>query len=134
MGYDPNNYSVDEVNAKLEKASASERDAILKAEQGGKKRKGILEPAGLDPEARVDASGRSLYPWETSPDEHVYAVVVDDDPEVEAARKAQQEQDELIAAAQGGQGGDQGGVTGPGVGTAPEAPAAPGGDAGLTTV
>lgn len=117
MAYDPSEHDVAEVNAKLEKASDSERQAILRAEQGGKKRKTILEPNGLDADARVDDSGRTLYPWEVSPEDHVYAVTVDEDPEALKARKLLAERDELIAAAQGGQGGDQGGTTAPGSGT-----------------
>lgn len=129
MAYDPSNYSVDEVNTKLEKASDTERQAILKAEQGGKARKTILEPNGIDADARVDAAGRSLYPWEVNPEDHTYHVTVDDDPEVEKARKLQQERDELIAAAQASQGGDQGGTTAPGSGT-PAASATTAGAAG----
>lgn len=117
MAYDPSSHSVDEVLAKLEKSSESDRSDILKAELGGKARKTVLEPYGIDPDTRIDGSGRSLYPWEVAPEEHVYHVQVDDDPEVEKARKLQQEQDELIAAAQANQGGDQGGATAPGSGT-----------------
>lgn len=127
MAFDPNTASVDEVKAKLEKANDTERQRILTAEQTGKRRKTILEPFGIDADARVDGAGRALYPWEVAPGEHVVAVPIDDSPEVMEARKKQAEYDEMIAAAQAG---DQGGSTAPGVGT----PAAGGGDTGTTTV
>lgn len=113
--YDPSDHKVDEVNKKLEKASPDERAAILRKEQAGQARKTILEPWGLDPDARVDASGRTLYPWEVDPAEQVLAVEVDETDEEREAREAQAEFDAAAEAAAPVL-DEQGGVTAPGVG------------------
>lgn len=123
--FDPSTKSVDEVNAKLEKASESERTAILKAEQGGKARKTILEPYGIDPDARVDASGRELYPWEMDPKDHAYQVQVEETDEQREWRENKAKEDEAVAAATAAQPA----ATAAGVGVAPAAPAAPVGGA-----
>lgn len=67
--YDPSTGTVDEVLKKLDKASGTERQRILAAEQSGKRRSTILDAHGVDPEQRTDASGRVLYPWEVSPED-----------------------------------------------------------------
>jgi len=124
--FDPSTATVDEVLKKLEKADAEERDRILNAERAGKARVTILEPHGIDPDARVDVSGRVLYPWEVAPEEQTFAVQVDETPEARKAREAQIEFDEKTASAtqSNAPGGDeQQGGTAPGVGTA-GAPAA----------
>lgn len=128
--YDPSDHSVDEVLKKLEKASDSERSAILKAEQTGKKRVTVLEAYGINPDANIDASGRTLYPWEVTPEDHTYHVTVDEDPDAEKYRKQLQERDELIAAATASAGGDQGGSTPAGSGTPAASGTVAGGDAG----
>lgn len=116
--FDPSDASVDEVQAKLEKAKPEERDRILAAERSGKARKTILEPYGIDPNERVDDTGRVLYPWEVTGDQMADA---DQHPEEtdeqRKAREAQAEQDAKAAAAHGST-GDQGGVTPAGSGTA----------------
>lgn len=97
--FDPNNANVEDVLKKLEKADEKERERILNAERAGKARKSILEPYDVDPEARVDASGRVLYPWEVAPEEAVVRVAVEETDEQRAAREAQTEYDAQVAAA-----------------------------------
>jgi hypothetical protein len=115
--YDPSNDDVDTVLKKLGKAKAQEQKQILAAERAGKARKGILEPYGIDPDERVDATGRVLYPWEANPVDQ--QVEVEESPEARKAREAQAEVDQQVAAAAAANAGDeQGGVTAAGVGTA----------------
>lgn len=65
--FDPNEHTADEVKAELEEATEEEKDVIVASERKGKARKSVLKAAGADPDARTDASGRVLHPWETSP-------------------------------------------------------------------
>lgn len=97
--FDPSTANVDDVLKKLDKADEQERTRILNAERSGKARKSVLEPYGIDPDARVDAEGRSLYPWEVSPEEAVQRVVVEESDEERTAREARAEYDEQVAAA-----------------------------------
>lgn len=115
--FDPNTASVEDVLKKLDKADEAERQRILRAEQGGKSRKTILEPYGIDPDARVDAAGRVLYPWEVDPEDAVVMVEPEEDDEARAAREAQAKFDEQVAAAAPGV-DEQGGGTAAGVGVA----------------
>ena len=123
--FDPSTANVDEVLKKLEKADDEERQRILDAERGGKARKSILEEYGIDPDVRVDAAGRALYPWEVAPEDEVRAVTVDESDEEREAREAQAEFDRKVAAAAPAV-DEQGGGTPLGAGTAP-APATAGG-------
>jgi hypothetical protein len=97
--YDPSTKSVDEVLKKLEGADPVEQQAILNAERAGKARKTVLEPYGIDPDARVDSTGRELYPWEVNPSDHVYQVEVEETDEQREYREAKAKEDEAIAAA-----------------------------------
>lgn len=113
--FDPSNAGVDDVLKKLERADETERQRILNAERAGKSRKTVLEAYGIDPDSRVDATGRVLYPWEVSPEDVVVMVEPDESDEAREAREAQAEFDAKVAAA----GGDeQGGVTAAGTGVA----------------
>jgi hypothetical protein len=117
--FDPSEKTVDEVLAKLEKADSEERQRILNEERQGKARKTILEEYGVDPDERVDAAGRVMYPWEATGEQRAD---FDRQPEETAEeRKAREEQaaaDARVAAAS-----PQAGVTPAGTGTAPAAPA-----------
>ena len=116
--FDPSTASVEAVQKKLEKADEAERQRILNAERGGKNRKTILEPYGIDPDARVDATGRVLYPWEVAPEDEVRPVEVEETEEERKAREAQAEWDAKVeAAAPTGFDEQQGGTAG-GVGVA----------------
>src|SRR5690606_37477901 len=97
--FDPSAANVDEVLKKLEKADDKERERILAAERGGKARKSVLEEYGIDPDARTDAAGRVLYPWEVSPDAAVKRVEVEESDEERKARERQAELDRKVAAA-----------------------------------
>lgn len=117
--FDPSTAGVDEVLKKLEKANDQERQRILAAERAGKARVTILEEYGIDPDERADAAGRVLYPWEVAPEDQVVPVEVDETDEARAAREAQAEFDDKVAAAAQSNtpGGDeQQGSTAPGVG------------------
>lgn len=111
--FDPSSANVDEVLKKLEKADDNERQRILAAERKGKARVSVLEAYGVDPDERTDESGRVLYPWEVSPEEHVQPVVVDESQEARQAREAQAEFDQQVEKAAPD---EQGGGTAPGVG------------------
>ena len=119
--FDPTHSDVDTVLKKLDKADADERSRILAAEVNGKKRKTVLEKYGIDADARYDASGRKLYPWEVTgrdmADAERHPVETDEQRE---AREAQAKLDESVAAT------DQLGGDPAGTGTAPAA------DAGTT--
>lgn len=118
--YDPNDGTVDEVLKKLEKASPDEQKRILAAERTGKARTTILEAYGVDPNERVDATGRVLYPWEVASEEQVTPVKVEESKEAAKARQAQAEFDDQAAAAAAANAGgsEQGAVTAPGTGVA----------------
>lgn len=113
--FDPSSATVPEVLKKLEKADDAERDRILSAEIGGKQRSTILSEYGIDSDTRMDASGRTLYPWEVAPTEQVQQVVVE---ESEEARKYREGQQALQEAAEKAQPtvDEQGGVTPAGTG------------------
>jgi len=64
--FDPGEKSVDAVNEQLESADDEERERILSAELAGKRRKTILEPAGVDSDERREGT-RRLNPWEVEP-------------------------------------------------------------------
>jgi hypothetical protein len=125
--FDPSTKSVDEVLKKLEGADPVEQQAILNAERGGKKRVTILEPYGIDPDARVDSAGRELYPWEVDPADHVFQVEAEETDEQREYREAKAAEDEAIAAATAAQPA----ADAPGTGVAP-APAT-GADAGTAS-
>lgn len=129
--FDPNDATVEEVQAKLAKATDAERDRILAAERGGKSRKTILEEYGIDPDERTDATGRVLYPWEVTGDDMADADRhPDETDEQRKAREAQAEQDRRVSAAAGSGGGvEQGGATPAGSGSPAPAPA-PAGNTG----
>lgn len=114
MAFDPNDANLDEVLAKLEKADDQERNRILALEQQGKRRKTILEEYGIDPDQRVDSTGRVLYPWEVDADQQVRVRQPEEDAEARKARELQAEQDQRVAAAS-----PQGGSNPPGTGAAP---------------
>jgi hypothetical protein len=97
--FDPSTAKVDEVLKKLEKADEPERQRILNAERAGQARKTILEEYGIDPDARVDGSGRTLYPWEVKAEDEVRRVEVEETDEQRQAREAQAEYDRQVAAA-----------------------------------
>lgn len=130
--FDPSTEDVETVLKKLDKADKAEQRRILTAEASGKSRKTILEPYGIDPNARFDATGRQLYPWEVTGKDMADA---DRNPEAEetdearAAREAQIAVDEAIAA---GTPDMPTGSTPAGSGTAPAAPR-PGPTGGGTT-
>lgn len=133
--FDPNDATVEEVQAKLAKANDSERDRILAAERNGKARKTILEEYGIDPDERVDATGRVLYPWEVTGDQLADADRHPEETEEQRkAREAQVEQDAKVAAASSAGSG----VTPAGSGSPGPAPASTtsttGGIAGGSTV
>lgn len=65
--FDPNEHSAKEVVEQLDEVAPEEREQIVAAELSGRKRKSVLEAAGVDPSERRDASGRVLNEWETSP-------------------------------------------------------------------
>lgn len=65
--FDPAEHKAAEVVAELEDASEGEKQQIVAAEVAGKKRKSVLAAAGVDPDVRMDASGRVLSAWEVSP-------------------------------------------------------------------
>lgn len=96
--FDPSKEDVDTVLKHLSKADAEERDRVLTAEKGGKKRKTVLEKYGIDPDARYDASGRQLYPWEVTGEDMADA---DRQPaeseEQRKLREAQAEHDATVA-------------------------------------
>lgn len=108
--FDPSQKSVDEVLKYLSTATKTERNRVLAAETAGKKRKTVLEEYGIDPDARFDASGRQLYPWEVAPDEAI-AVEVEETDEARKAREAQAELDATVAATPQGGGAAGGGGT-----------------------
>lgn len=116
--YDPNDHKAQDVLKQLEKSSPEEQQQILAAERGGQARVTILEAYGIDPDERVDASGRVLYPWEVKGDDQVVAVKVDEDAEARKAREAQAEFDEKVAAAAPTGFDEQQGGTAAGVGVA----------------
>lgn len=130
--FNPSDAGVEDVLKKLDKADEEERQRILTAERNGKKRKTILEAYGVDPDERVDSTGRTLYPWEVAPEEQTFAVEVEEDDEARKAREAQAEQDQKVAAAT-----DQGGSNPAGTGVAPAggttAAGTTGGATGATT-
>ena len=95
--FDPSNENVDAVLKKLEKADEQERTRILNAERSGKARKSVLEEYGVDPDARADADGRVLYPWEVKPEEAVQRVVVEETDEDRKMRETQAEYDRQVA-------------------------------------
>lgn len=66
--YNPDEKGASEVVEDLAEMSQEERETVAAAERQGKKRKTVLEAAGVDPEARTDASGRVLADWEVSPE------------------------------------------------------------------
>jgi len=65
--FNPEEHTAPEVVEHLEDASDEEKKAVGAAELQGKGRKTVLEAAGVDPNARMDASGRVLNPWEVDP-------------------------------------------------------------------
>lgn len=75
--YNPEEKAAPEVVADLEEMSQDERQAVAAAERQGKRRKSVLEAAGVDPDARTDAAGRVLNDWEVSPEDqaggHAYS-------------------------------------------------------------
>lgn len=95
--FDPSTAKVDEVLKKLEKADEQERTRILNAERAGQARKTILEEYGIDPDARVDSAGRTLYPWEVKPEEEVRRIEVEETDEQRKAREAKAEYDRKVA-------------------------------------
>jgi len=130
--FDPSDASVDEVLKKLDKADEAERQRILGAERAGKKRKTILEPYGIDSDARTDSAGRVLYPWEVDPEDAVVMVEPEEDAEARAAREAQLDFDKQVAAAAPVV-DEQSGGTAAGVGVADAGVAGPSGTGGATT-
>lgn len=114
--FDPSEKGVDDVLKHLGKADREERDRVLAAEKSGKKRKTILEKYGIDADARYDATGRQLYPWEVTGDDMADAGQhpVETD-EQRKAREAQAEFDTTVAAT------PQGGTSPAGSGVAPAA-------------
>ena len=66
--YDPDAHKATEVVEHLEDASEEEKAAVATAErERDHPRKTVLEAAGVDPNARTDASGRVLNAWEVAP-------------------------------------------------------------------
>ena len=99
--FNPEEKSAGEVRAHLEEADAEERARIAASERKGRKRKTVLEAAGVDPDARVDATGRTLYPWEVAPEKQAFHVRVDEEPEARKQREAQAELDQAVVDEQG---------------------------------
>lgn len=96
--FDPSEKGVEDVLKHLEKSDKTERDRVLAAEVGGKKRKTVLEPYGIDPDARYDGSGRQLYPWEVDADKMADADRHPEETDEERkAREAQNEYDASVA-------------------------------------
>lgn len=131
--FDPSSASAESVQKKLEKADEAERQRILSAELAGKKRKTVLEPYGIDSDARTDGAGRVLYPWEVEAKDEVRPVQVDETPEERKAREAQREFDAQVEAAAPTGFDEQGGDTAGGVGVAAGGVATAGGTGGGTT-
>lgn len=98
--FNPDDEGVEATLAHLKKADKAERERVLALEVAGKKRKTVLEAYGIDPDARYDASGRLLYPWEAVGEQKADfgREEPEEDEEVKAVREAQLEQDELVAA------------------------------------
>lgn len=96
--FDPSEKDVDSVLKHLAGADKAERDRVLAAEAGpdGKRRKTVLEKYGIDADARYDATGRKLYPWEVTGKD--MADAGQEPEESEEARKAREAQAELDAA------------------------------------
>ena len=116
--FDPNEKTVDEVLKQLEKADSEERQRILNEERQGKARKTILEEYGVDPNERVDATGRVMYPWEAAGEQRAdHDQQPEETPEQRKAREEQAATDARVAAAT-----PQGATDPAGTGTAPAAP------------
>lgn len=92
--FDPGEHTAAEVVEHLAGTrSGRERDRILTAENKGQGRVSIFnENASFDRDARRDASGRILNPWETEPEAQADAVDQEALAENEAALAAQQQQ------------------------------------------
>jgi len=128
--FDPSEKGVDEVLKRLDRADREERDRILAAEagEGGKRRKTILEKYGIDPDARFDATGRQLYPWEVTGADMADADRHPTETDAQRkAREAQAEQDATVAST------PQLGSSPAGSGVAPAADAGTAGTTGGTT-
>lgn len=127
--FDPADEDLEATLKHLADADKAERDRVLALEVVGKKRKTVLEKYGIDPDARYDASGRLLYPWEAVGEQKADfgREEPEEDEEARKIREAQLEQDQLVAASSLGSG-----TSAPGSGTAPAAQGAGGGTTGST--
>lgn len=67
--YNPDEHKAADVVEKLEGASEEDKNKIVAAELQGKQRKSVLEAAGVDAGARMDASGRVLGDHEVLPED-----------------------------------------------------------------
>lgn len=67
--FDPTDHNADEVKDYLDDATEQEKGRVGAAEAApdGKRRKTVLEAAGVDEGVRMDASGRRLNGWEVEP-------------------------------------------------------------------